>query len=439
MKLKTILVLGIGRSSHYLLDYLQQNAEKNNWKIIACDKNADDVISKTIGMQYISARAINIEDVFELKQAVVESDLVVSLLPPTLHFTVAKVCLELGKHLATASYISPEMQSLDSMAKEKKLIFINEVGLDPGIDHMSAMYLLTRLKNKGAEIISFESYCGGLIAEEDCIGNPWKYKFSWNPMNVILAGQGGNSRYKKDNVVHEISPDLVFEDSVELDLQGIGKLDAYPNRDSLSYIPKYNLHAAHTFIRGTLRRENFCKAWNILVKFGFTDNQEKVPAEIINWNKLVTWKTQKKQDELFSNWLISKKLITPILKEHFDFLESEQILDADTAAGKLLQLLQVKWHMSPKDKDEVLLWHRIQYVQNSVVKTLTSTLLVMGENESHTAMARTVGLPLALAVEAILTEKVKDYGVQAPISENWYNFILPALEAEGLRFTESDF
>lgn len=436
--MKKILVLGIGRSSLSLLEYLNSHAAENNWAITACDQNAEVFADKLSGLSHTVGAVLDITDTDALVTQIEQADIVVSLLPPTMHIVIAKLCLAYKKHLATASYASEEMKSLHSQVQSNGLIFINEMGLDPGIDHMSAMKIIDNLKANGAEISSFESYCGGLIHEEDCKNNPWKYKFSWNPMNVVVAGQGGMSSYKEDGSIRNIPPHRVFQEIKEISSE-YGEFDAYANRDSLPYISLYGLESANTFIRGTLRRNGFCSAWNVLVQLGFTENATRLSSAINNPSALIDSLTGRRTGESFSNWLLNNHYIQANQTNYFDFLEenvSEIVGSNGTAAEILLHWLSSKWKLEPNDRDQVVMIHRVKYMDQNKVQTVTSSLQATGLNGAHTAMARTVGLPLAIAVELILKGKINSSGVQIPITPNWYLPILQELEAHGIVFKE---
>lgn len=436
--MKKILVLGIGRSSLSLLEYLNSRAAENNWTITACDQNASVFAEKLSGLSHTVGSILDIMDTESLVTQIENSDIVVSLLPPSMHVVVARICLEHKKHLATASYVSEEMKSLDRQAQSHGIIFINEMGLDPGIDHMSAMKIISELKSNGAEISSFESYCGGLIHEGDCKNNPWKYKFSWNPMNVVLAGQGGMSSFKNDGRIRNIPPHRVFQEIKELTSE-FGAFDAYANRDSLPYISMYGLESAHTFIRGTLRRKGYCSAWNALVQLGFTENATRLSPAIKTPTALIDSLTGRRRGESFSSWLLANHYIQANQTGYFDFLE-ENIGDVaesnGTAAEILLHWLSSKWKLESNDRDQVIMIHRIKYTNQNKAQTITSSLQVTGMNSTHTAMARTVGLPLAMAVELILKGKINNYGVQVPVAPIWYLPILQELEEQGIVFKE---
>jgi saccharopine dehydrogenase-like NADP-dependent oxidoreductase len=439
--MKKILVLGVGKSATYLFEYLSEKSKIHNWLILACDIDEKAIKEKTAHLVNIIPKSLDVHDVNQLTELIETCDIVVSMLPAAMHPEIAKICVSSKKHLATASYVSPEIMAFDAEAKRLGLVLLNEMGLDPGIDHMSAMQLLDNLKAEGAEVVFFESYCGGLVHQDDCLDNPWQYKFSWNPRNVILAGQGGMSVYKKDNMLRYLPWHRVFSESRSLDLGVYGSFDAYPNRDSLSYVGTYGLENASTFLRGTLRRKNFCKGWQVLVELGFTDDKTILHSSICSPFLLTQALTGFNGND-FGNWLLENGYISANLKLHFQFLELESksntlVLDAPTAAGKLQQWLTQKWKLSPYDRDEVVMHHRMGYTKNGQMNWTTSTLNLQGTDSIHTAMAKAVGLPLAMGVELILNNQINEFGVQIPVSKVWYEPVLYMLEKLGISFVES--
>ncbi|MCC7298177.1 MAG: saccharopine dehydrogenase NADP-binding domain-containing protein [Bacteroidia bacterium] len=436
--MRKIAVLGIGRSSWYLLDYLNKRAAENNWTVMACDLNAELLAEKTKGLVHVTPLELDIQNAEHLRGVIQDADLVVSLLPPSMHPQIAAHCLDMGKHLATASYVSEAMAKLDLEAQKRGITFLNEMGLDPGIDHMSAMKAIHDLKAHGAEIVSFESYCGGLIHPEDSNGNPWQYKFSWNPQNVILAAQGGMTMFKRNGELHCVPWNRVFESFTTVSNPSNEVFDAYPNRDSLSYMKPYGLESVRTFIRGTLRRKGFCSAWQVFVLLGFTDNNTVLPKEINTPGKLIDCITGRKFGLAFSEWLIENGFINVEQKFYFDYLEFDLPLNlqlAGTAAQMLQQWLSVKWELQEKDRDQVVMLHKIGYQLHGQSHELNSYMELSGLDTHHTAMAKTVGLPLAMGVELILTQKMP-VGVQVPTSEIWYSPVLNLLEKEGIGFKE---
>ncbi len=434
-----ILVLGSGRSSRFLLKQLAGFCAKTGRLLTVCDASREDLDKHTSGLS-LERVILNASDSEALASIIEGKEMVVSLLPPFMHPTLAALCLKHKAHFASASYVGDAMRAFDSEARSAGLVFLNELGLDPGIDHLSAMKAMDEIRQSGGEIISFESYCGGLVSEDDCEGNPWKYKFSWNPRNVVLAGQGGNSLFRQNKQLRSIPWHRLFAEAKTLSIPGLGEFDAYANRDSLSYEHVYGLAEVSTLLRGTLRRKHYCKNWQVLVTLGFTDAQSSLPVSIHSPNDLCCALTGKEQGELLSDWLMKNGYIDPSQKAWFDYLhlENAQPLGTDTknAAEMLETVLLDKWKLMPGDCDEVVMYHRIGFVRNGRKQRFHAVLTVTGEDEMHTAMAKTVGLPLALGVEQVLTGNCTEKGVVIPVSKYWYDSILSRLEEMGVCFTE---
>lgn len=436
---KDVLVLGAGRSSRFLLKQLADFCEKTGRILTVCDASKQELDKHTADLS-LKRKIFNASDAVELEQIIDGKEMVVSLLPPIMHPTIAALCLKNKAHFASASYVGEAMWALDSEARSAGLVFLNELGLDPGIDHLSAMKAMDEIREGGGEITSFESYCGGLVSEAYCAGNPWKYKFSWNPRNVVLAGQGGNSVFRQNHQLRSIPWHRLFAEANSLSIPNLGEFDAYANRDSLSYSSLYRLDEVSTLLRGTLRRENYCKNWQVLVALGFTDAQSPLPDDVCSVNDLCCALTGKETDQLLSAWLLENNWIRPEQTVWFDYLnlENKQELGfkPNNAAEVLEAVLLDKWKLMPGDCDEVVMYHRIGFVKDGRKQLLHSVLCVTGEDEMHTAMAKTVGLPLALGVELVLTGNCPERGVVVPVSKFWYNGILPRLEQMGIRFAE---
>lgn len=437
--MSSILVIGAGRSSFYLIDYLHKLAKKHNHQLVVADAEKANLLSWE-GQSNIETVNFSLEDEELTHSLIQKSEVVVSLLPPALHIKVARLCLRFGKHLATASYVSAEMQELNAEAQNKGLTFINELGLDPGLDHLSAMKLLDEIRSNGGEVKSFESYCGGLVCDEDTGDNPWKYKFSWNPRNVILAAQGGPSLFRKEGVMRMVPPGSVFRMAGQIDVPELGTFDHYANRDSLHYETLYGLENAETLYRSTLRREGYCAAWQVLIDLGFTDAQYELPAGINSFKELCKSLSGWNGTGDWAGCLVAANLIESRLEAYFNYLQAETEMTERTTEKYAADLLQThlmkRWKLESADKDEVVMHHRIRYTKDNKEYQINSTLNVKGEDGKHTAMAKTVGLPLALGVEMILN-KLTPAGVLTPVTPVFYNYILPKLEKEsGIGFKE---
>jgi saccharopine dehydrogenase-like NADP-dependent oxidoreductase len=436
-----ISIIGAGRSSWYLIQYLAEQAAVHGWQVLACDFDPEALKQRLANLPSVKTRAVDASNIEELTDIVSESAIVVSMLPPNMHTIVAEICLSQGVHMATASYVSAGMMAFDEKAKAKGLVFLNEMGLDPGIDHLSAMKVIHDIRKHGGVVTSFESHCGGLVYGPDCGDNPWEYKFSWNPRNVVLAAQGGMSVFRKKGATRYLPWHRVFGEAKTIQIPGLGAFDSYANRDSLGYEELYGLQNASTLLRGTLRREGYCKAWNALVQLGLTESTTPLSHAVCIMQDLVASLTGTLKGYPLGKWLVEKDLISESLKNHFDFLDLENCTlegeDGCTAADLLQDALMVKWSLEDSDRDEVVMYHRIGYTMEDREKEVHCTLSVIGEDAKHTAMAKTVGLPLAMGVELILLGKVQQKGVVVPVTAEWYEPILKGLAARGVFFAET--
>ncbi|MGB0879040.1 MAG: saccharopine dehydrogenase family protein [Polaribacter sp.] len=443
--MRTILIIGAGKSSSSLIKYLLDKSEEENLHIITGDislKKANKILQN-----HSNASAISL-DVFNEKQraeAIQKATIVISMLPANLHIEVAKDCINLNKHLVTASYISEEMQALDSSAKEKGLVFMNEIGLDPGIDHISAMQTIDTIRDTGAKMLLFESFTGGLVAPESD-DNLWNYKFTWNPRNVVLAGQGGAAMFIQEGTYKYIPYHKLFRRTEFLSINGNGKFEAYANRDSLKYRSAYGLDAIPTMYRGTIRKIGFSKAWNIFVQLGMTDDSYTIEdSENMSYRDFTN---------LFLAYSPSDSVELKLrlyLKIDQDDIMWEKLLELDifnphkkirlknaTPAEILQKILSDSWTLKENDKDMIMMHHKFGYELNGKRHQLESSLVVLGENETYTAMAKTVGLPVAIAALKILNGEIKTPGVQIPITKEVYEPILKELKNYGIQFTEKE-
>ena len=438
--MRTILVLGAGRSTQSLIDYLLHHAESENWHLTLADQNLVWAEQKLRGHHRGTAVALNAGD-REARRALITGKFVtVSMLPAFMHPEVASDCLDLGVHLATASYQSEALAKMSEAAKLKGLIFLNEIGVDPGIDHLSAMKLLDEVRSQGAELLGFESFTGGLLAPESPT-NPWQYKFTWNPRNVVLAGAGGAVKFKQEGLYKFIPYHQLFRRTEFIDIPGYGRFEGYANRDSLQYRSVYGLDTIPTIYRGTLRRPGFCRAWDVFVKLGMTDDSYEMEGvaqmthrSFVNaflayheFNsleiKLMHYLSIPQDDDLMEKltWL--------------DLFEDVPIgLDRGTPAQVLEHILSKKWTLGPLDTDMLVMWHKLTYRLHGTSYVLTSSLVVKGQGPEKTAMAHTVGLPLGMAVKRILTDQIKDRGTVIPITPEWYEPLLEELRDHGIVF-----
>jgi len=441
--MRNILIIGAGRSASSLIKYLLNQSETEKLHVTIADLSESLALQKTNNHKNATALALDIFDEEQRKKAIQNSDLVISMLPAHLHIEVAKDCILFKKHMVTASYISPAMQELDALAKENNLVFMNEIGLDPGIDHMSAMQILDKVRAKGGNVILFESFCGGLIAPESDT-NLWNYKFTWNPRNVVLAGQGGAAKFIQEGTYKYIPYSKLFRRTEFLEVEGFGRFEAYANRDSLKYRSAYGLEDALTCYRGTIRRVGFSRAWDILVQLGMTDdsyiieNSENMtyreftnsflPYHPTDTVEIKLRHIQKiDQDDIIWDKLVEIDLFNPNKKVGLKKATPAQILE---------KMVSEKWALQPNDKDMIVMYHKIGYELNGVKKQIDATMVSLGEDQTYTAMANTVGLPVAIAALKILNKEINTPGVQLPINKEVYEPILEELATFGIIFNE---
>lgn len=495
---KNILVFGAGKSATVLIDYLLGKAPIKDWKIIVADSNEDLILKKLKGHAAGIPAVIDIQDGDSRRDLIRKADIVISLMPPSLHILIARDCLTAEKNLLTASYVDTAIQQLASEAERKGLLFLCEMGLDPGIDHMSAMELINKIKRQGGIIHDFRSHCGGLVAPESD-DNPWHYKVSWNPRNVVTAGKQGAEYLAEGKCIHE-PYELLFDPlrTVAINQGGVKELSYYPNRNSLPYISLYGLESAKNFIRTTLRYPDFMYGWKHLIDLQLTDeqyvyetagktlhdfftehlhrlgHQEWLQKNLIDrfresqlmLEKLLAMMDDKEDKELPENIMIIDGK-GELRKVERDQLSMEAAADltsklheanliirqllflglnddktfisrpSSTAADVLQWILEKKLLLSPSDKDMIVMLHEIEYELKEERKMVRSLLLVKGDNSEHTAMAKTVGLPLGIAAELILEGKLSLKGVLIPTDEKIYIPVLDALSRMEITFSES--
>lgn len=440
-----ILILGAGRSATDFIDYILQAAPSHEWRVTVADYNLPLAQRKVQGQDHATAEAFDVHNHAQVDEMVSKATAVASFMPPQFHPIVAEACLKHGAHLITASYVSPEMEALDAQAKAKGLLFLNEVGADPGIDHMGAMQEIDEIHAKGGVIQAFRSYAGALVAPQ-CNTNPWGYKFTWAPMNVVTAGQGGAARYIRDNQLRYLPSHRLFSvlDDVEVG-GGYGTLEAYANRDSLPYREKYGLTGIPTLIRGTLRVPGYCAAWNILVQLGLTDNRYKIPgSENLTYRQWVAcYLPQRFADDPEAG--ICSYFSLPhdgeiMHKLRWLDLFSDRPITCENAspANILLDLLLEKWAFEPTDIDLFVMSDIFQYTLDGKLYQRKSILSVEGLDQDHTAISRTVGLPSGIAMKLLLTGKLTARGVRIPVKQDVYEPILAELSTIGIAFERTD-
>jgi len=440
--MKSVLVLGAGKSATILVDYLLQKAGDNEWTIIVGD------ISRELAEQKIQdhpyGRAIHF-DVFndELRlQQVRGADLVISLLPASMHPIVAADCVREGKNMLTASYVSDDIRALHEDAEKNGVILLNEMGVDPGLDHMSAMRVLDRLRSDGFVIKDFETFTGGLVAPDSEGDNPWRYKFSWNPRNVVLSGQGV-VKFLQEYKYKYIPYHRLFRRTEVINIPGYGEFEGYPNRDSLKYRDAYNLHNAKTIFRGTLRRPGFSRCWNAFVQLGATDdtyvmeNSENLTnREFIN--SFLFYHPYDSVELKLAHYMNWDHDSSEMYRLHWlGIFDDKPIGIKNATPAQIMEhILGQKWLMKPEDRDMVVMYHKFIYQQDNQDQQLNAYMVTEGENRDKTAMAKTVGLPLGIAAKLILQGQIDKSGVQIPTSPDIYEPVLQELEAHNIIFQE---
>lgn len=443
--MRTILIIGAGRSASSLIQYLLNKSVQENLHLTIGDLSLELALRKTNNHPNAKAIALDITDEKQRQTEIQKADIVISMLPAHLHIDVAKDCVTFKKNMVTASYVSDAMQSLDAEVKANGLVFMNEIGLDPGIDHMSAMKIIHEIEEKGAKVILFESFCGGLVAPESD-NNLWNYKFTWAPRNVVLAGQGGAAKFIQEGKYKYIPYHKLFRRTEFLQVEGYGKFEGYANRDSLKYRSVYGLDNALTLYRGTIRRVGFSKAWNMFVQLGMTDDTYVLDdSESLSYRDFINLflpysptdsveiKTRLQlgieQDDIMWDKLLELDLFNPNKKVGLKNATPAQILE---------RILNDSWTLQPEDKDMIVMYHKFGYEINGERKQIDSKMVCIGDDQIYTAMAKTVGLPLAMAAIQILNGKIKTPGVQLPIKKEVYEPILKELEEFGVIFNETE-
>lgn len=443
--MRRILIVGAGRSSAALVRYLLEKSDEEKLKIVIADISVDN--ANKLVQHHVNSEVIEL-DIFNLpkrQDIVKKADIVISMLPARFHLEIARDCIEFGKNLVTASYISKELLAMDQEVKEKGLIFMNEIGLDPGIDHMSAMQVIDTIKGKGGKMILFESFTGGLVAPESD-NNLWNYKFTWNPRNVVIAGQGGVAKFIQEGKYKYIPYHRLFRRTEFLSIEGYGKFEALANRDSLNYREIYGLQDVLTLYRGTIRRVGFSRAWNIFVQLGMTDDSYVMEgSEQMSYrdftNSFLPYKPHDSVELKLRHYLKIDQddVIWEKLLELDIFNASKIVGIKDATPAQILQrILMDSWTLSEHDKDMIVMYHKFGFELNGVKKQIESNMVVIGEDQTYTAMAKTVGLPVAMATLAILNGRIKSPGVQLPISKEVYDPILKELKNYGIIFNEKE-
>lgn len=443
--MRKILIIGAGRSASSLVKYLLDKSDLEDLQIIIADKSIENATKLTQNHPRSRVLELDIFNEEERKNEVKNSDIVISMLPARFHIEVAKDCVYFGKSLVTASYISKELKALHDEVVKKGLVFMNEIGLDPGVDHMSAMHVINRIKDQGGKMILFESFTGGLVAPQSDT-NLWHYKFTWNPRNVVVAGQGGVAKFIQEGKYKYIPYHKLFRRTEFLEIDKFGRFEALANRDSLKYREIYGLKDIETLYRGTIRRVGFSRAWNIFVQLGMTDD-----SYIMEGSENMSYR------EFTNSFLPYKPYDSVELKlRHYLKIDQDDVIwdklleldlfNADkniglkeaTPAQILQKILMDKWTLKPEDKDMIVMYHKFGFELNGKKKQIESNMVVMGDDQTYTAMAKTVGLPVAIATLKILNGNINTPGVQLPITKEIYEPILKELKEYGIDFNEKE-
>lgn len=443
--MKKIAILGAGRSATSLIRYMLNVSESNNWKIKVCDRDVEIARKKVGNHPHAEAVEFDVFDKTEVETEVKDADLIVSMLPARMHIHVIEEAIKQKKNVVTPSYISKEVKALDEKAKEAGVLIMNELGVDPGIDHMSAMKLINEIKESGGEILNFESFTGGLVAPESD-NNPWNYKFTWNPRNVVLAGQGGAAKFIEENQFKYIPYNKLFRRTEFINIDGYGKFEGIANRDSLKYQSMYGLENVRTIYRGTLRRVGFARAWDVFVQLGATDDsytmentEEMTYRDFINsflaYNKSDSVELKLRHYlKIEQDDTLWEKLVWLGI-----FEEKKVGLKEATPAQILQKILEDKWTLAPEDKDMIVMWHKLIYkTKSGETKEVHSSMVSIGEDQDYTAMSNTVGLPVGICCKLILDGAIQATGVDLPISKHYYEPILKELEDYNIFFVEKE-
>lgn len=442
--MKKILVIGAGRSTSSLIQYLLFNAEQENWFVTIADQSKELAARAANNHEKAKAIAFDVNNDEERNRLVDEADLVISMLPAHMHISVAKDCVKYKKHMVTASYVSKEMKALDSEAKNANIIIMNEIGVDPGIDHLSAMRVIDNIRNEGGRLEAFETFTGGLIAPESD-NNPWNYKFTWNPRNVVLAGQG-TVKFIQNGKYKFIPYHKLFRRTEIIEIEGHGKFEGYANRDSLQYREVYGLKDIPTMYRGTLRKPGFCRAWDAFVQLGATDDsyimegtEEMTHRDFIN--SFLAYNVTDSVELKFKHYLNIRQDDVDLFEKFvwLGIFDDTIIGLKDLTPAQILQhILEKKLSLEPNDKDMIVMWHRFLYEKDGAYKEIHSSMVVKGDDQIYTAMAKTVGLPVAIATKMILNGTITTPGVHIPIEKEIYEPILDELENYGVHFSEKE-
>lgn len=442
--MKRILVLGAGFSAPYLIDHLLGLAEERDWWITVGDLDVERARQAVHAHKRGGAIRFDVTDSAMRNRWISEADVVVSMLSPAFHSLVAIECIEHGVSLVTASYVTQELRALENDALRKGVLILGEMGLDPGIDHMSAMGLIDGVHQRGGQVREFRSYGSGIPAP-DSPQNPLRYYVTWNPSNVVLAGSDG-AQYLASERVKVVPHHEVFRHTWPVEVDGMGTLEAYPNRDSLTYLESFGVDRVDTMIRGTLRYPGWCDIWYHVVRLGLANDAIDIPnlssrtyRELTEMLLPATGSAESLEQRLAAYLRISPTGETMEKLRWLGLFEDRKVpIERGTMARAMTALLSEKLALPEGATDTVILQHEIvaEFEKEGRRERIVSSMVQNGEVGGFTAMARTVGAPAAMAVRLILSETIGLKGVHIPTHPAIYGPVMKELDKLGLRFEE---
>ena len=431
--MKKILVLGAGLVSRPHVQYLLNQPEFEVTVASRTFSKAEKLVSDNAKGKAVQ---LNVKDDEQLKRLISEHDLSISLLPYIYHTKIAKYCIEFGKDMVTTSYVSDEMKSLDEQAKNAGVILLNEIGVDPGIDHMSAMRVIHKVQENGGRIISFCSYCGGLPAPE-ANTNPWGYKFSWSPRGVIMAGKN-NAKYLMNKELIEVPGTELFDHHWLIQVPGFGELETYPNRNSIPYREIYGIEDTDTIFRGTLRYPGWSFTMKKIVELCLLDDEKLYNLNGITYKEFMhkfvkNPKYNKLEKDLALQLNIAEHTDSLYRMKWLGLFSNEQIgLNEGTAMDVLCKIFDEKLNYDEGERDILILHHEFIAEYGEKRQKITSTMIDYGIPYGDTSMSRTVGLPSAIGARMIIQGRIKEIGVHIPVKPTIYKPILEELEKNNI-------
>ena len=437
--MKNVLVLGAGLVSRPLVRYLLNVPE---FKVTVASRTVSKAVNLIDGHPRGNAIELNVKNDAQLEELVKNCDLAISLLPYTFHVKVAGYCIKHKKYMVTTSYISDAMKALDQDAKNAGILILNEIGVDPGIDHMSAMRIIHNVENSGGKVLSFRSYCGGLPAPE-ANDNLYGYKFSWSPRGVLMAGRN-DAKYLKDGKIVEIEGKNLFRNHWSLNIEGEPEFETYPNRNSLPYIETYGLKDAKTMFRGTIRNIGWCDTLICIARLGVLDDTERDNLAGLSYDDL-TRRLVNASDKMSTREATKTFLGDDASEEVLDRLEwlgffsNDKLPDEPTYLDIMTARFLEKMPYKDGERDMIVLYHDFLAEWPNKKQRITSTLVDFGIPHDDSSMARTVSLPAAIATRLILQGKITVTGVHAPVLPDIYNPVLDELETMNIVCKEQEY